>query len=180
MRPNDAALGLSAADDSEMERASAASRRKRVILLSSAVRWLALGTSLAIASSVAVCRAIDRPPLTTGATDCVPSITDVCGSPAAIVLVHVGKTGGDTVAKTLTDAGVQFIEVHDEVHTDNRLRTPGCAAIASFTHFIVMSRDPVDRAVSAFNWASQLKEHPPPKISWKTWEALATGSKPPQ
>ena len=33
--------------------------------------------------------------------------------------------------------------------------TPGCAAAASFTHFVVTLRDPVARAVSAFTFVSR-------------------------
>ena len=125
---------------------------------------LALLLTLAAAMSVVVCRRLHRQPSTEEL--CVPKTTEICGAPATIALIHVGKTGGMTVSGTLKAAGVQFTEVHDEVHNDRGAHesilgnspswgTPGCAAAASFTHFVVMLRDPVARTVSAFNFVSR-------------------------
>lgn len=64
--------------------------------------------------------------------------------PAYVALVHVGKTAGMSVLQMLSDAGVAFAVLHiDDAHW---------AVDCRFTHYIVSTRDPVNRTVSAFNW----------------------------
>lgn len=62
------------------------------------------------------------------------------------VFVHVGKCGGTSVRLALRSARIDFSEVHVRV-------VQGCSP-DSPKNWIVSVRDPIDRAVSAFNWRS--------------------------
>jgi hypothetical protein len=75
--------------------------------------------------------------------------TEVCGKPAFIVLVHVGKTGGATINAALAQTNVSWWEIHG--HNVQHF-TDGC--YDKYTHYIFTHRDPVTRAISAFNWQS--------------------------
>jgi len=64
--------------------------------------------------------------------------------PAHIALIHVGKTAGASVKVMLDRAHVP----HHQVHTQNAHTALDCR----FTHYIVTTRDPINRTISAFNW----------------------------
>ena len=61
-----------------------------------------------------------------------------------IVFVHIGKTGGSTIQKFLTDNNVEYKLVHCHPFTPKML--PLNAKV------IISVRDPAERIVSAFNW----------------------------
>ena len=63
-----------------------------------------------------------------------------------VLLVHVGKTCGGTIAGDLKKNGIAFHEVH--------LRKLDKETLDSYKRIIISARDPVDRLVSAFNWKS--------------------------
>ena len=172
MRPNAAAEGKVLAQEACAHEGLEVPRWSTPRL--SVVRWLACLLMMAVAATVAVCLSLDQQPHTPEL--CGTTATEICNSPAALALVHLGKTGGSTVELALQEAGIPFANVHDEEHADNGVHafdttpylgdradktfaTPGCVATSeSFTHFIVMLRDPVARAVSAFNWMSRDNE----------------------
>ena len=60
-------------------------------------------------------------------------------------LVHVGKTGGSTVRFFLRQNELDFLDFHEKPPVDS-------AHAEFFDRWVVTVRDPVDRAVSAFNW----------------------------
>ena len=66
------------------------------------------------------------------------------GQKSHVALIHVGKTAGMTVENLLSLAGVN----HTQVHTKNAHLAVDC----HFTHYIVTTRDPINRTISAFNW----------------------------
>ena len=66
------------------------------------------------------------------------------GQKSHVALIHVGKTAGMTVENLLSLAGVN----HTQVHTKNAHVAVDC----HFTHYIVTTRDPINRTISAFNW----------------------------
>lgn len=64
--------------------------------------------------------------------------------PAYVALIHVGKTGGGTLKGLLTAAGVAFAAIHvGDAHKATDCR---------FTHYIISTRDPINRTISAFNY----------------------------
>jgi hypothetical protein len=76
--------------------------------------------------------------------------TEVCGKPAFIALVHVGKTGGSTIGAALAQANLDFWQIHGPDQVSHF--TTSCHD--KYTHYIFTHRDPVTRAISAFNWQS--------------------------
>jgi len=62
------------------------------------------------------------------------------------VFVHVGKCGGTSVRMALRSVHIDFNEIHVRV-------VQGCS-LDSPRNWIVSVRNPIDRAVSAFNWRS--------------------------
>ena len=82
----------------------------------------------------------------------VAQTTEICGQSATLALIHVGKTGGSTVQAALEQAGIPHTTIHLGL-VKPKLFSSACAQ--SFNHFVFTSRDPVARAISAFNWHSQ-------------------------
>jgi len=66
------------------------------------------------------------------------------GHKTSIALIHVAKAAGKTLGLLLRKVGVNYTHIH--VHSA-RLAT-SCA----FSHYIVTTRDPLDRTISAFNF----------------------------
>ena len=69
---------------------------------------------------------------------------------STVLLVHIGKTGGSTVATTLHKAGIRNDAVH--VHPVPR------SLFRATPHIVVSIRDPVARFLSAFNWGVRLRQ----------------------
>ena len=65
-----------------------------------------------------------------------------------ILYIHVGKTGGTTVATALNSAKMPYFAVH--VYSAERY------LFAMFNTVVVSLRDPVERAISAYYWNSPL------------------------
>ena len=59
--------------------------------------------------------------------------------------VHVGKCGGSSVKSALKSLGIPF----EEVHIKPVVATPRAS-------YCILLRDPIDRALSAFNWRHRL------------------------
>jgi len=85
---------------------------------------------------------------------------DVCGQSAQVAFIHVGKTGGSTLSDLLKMAiPGSYTEFHEVSTLASRARkdllsfqdTLQCA----FTHYIVSTRDPLNRTVSAFNYGDR-------------------------
>lgn len=84
---------------------------------------------------------------TGGASEAINGTTRSANGRPRVVLVHVGKTGGDSV-KPLLHARCTRCELPWQVH----LRRVTPADVAGANAVVVTLRDPVERAVSAFNW----------------------------
>lgn len=82
-------------------------------------------------------------------------------SGSGILLVHVGKAAGGTVAKLLQNANKPFSHLH--VHTLDR------QMIEEYVVIILCLRDPLQRTVSAFNWRDPHQR----KIA-KSWTTCGT------
>ena len=66
-----------------------------------------------------------------------------------IVLIHVGKAGGDSVNALLR---AHCVRSRCDLPTQVHLRRATPADVANASAVVVTLRDPVERAVSAFNW----------------------------
>lgn len=66
-------------------------------------------------------------------------------SPKRIALIHVGKCAGESLQRMLNAAPVNFTHVHQNWH--EAYFDPN-----DYDLFVVSTRDPVSRLVSAFNW----------------------------
>lgn len=76
---------------------------------------------------------------------------DVSGTGAPLIYIHIGKCGGTSLFKTIQDSPVvarSFSRI-DWVH----IVTPAYRPEASY---VVVLRNPVSRALSAFNWRYRL------------------------
>jgi len=67
-----------------------------------------------------------------------------------VLLIHIGKAGGATVNRMLSDANVTWNQVH--VHPVPRI------AIASHARIVACVRDPVDRLISAYKFGIEKRE----------------------
>lgn len=67
--------------------------------------------------------------------------------PMRILLVHVGKTAGTSVFDALATAPVNFTVVHASLPRDAMDRM-----MEDYDLYIFMTREPISRTISAFNW----------------------------
>lgn len=65
-------------------------------------------------------------------------------SPKRVALMHVGKAAGSTVVETLKAAPVNFTQFH--------ILSWGQLNASDFDLFVVVTREPVSRTISAFNY----------------------------
>merc|ERR1719181_2174302 len=73
-------------------------------------------------------------------------------SPKRIAMVHVGKCAGESLQEMLNNAPVNFTHVHSDFH-DNWFDPD------DYDPFVVSTRDPVNRTVSAFNFGRGYENH---------------------
>ena len=86
---------------------------------------------------------------------------DICGQRAQVAFIHVGKTGGSTLSDLL-DMAIpgSFTGFHEigTVSITTDLKDGGSyqeLLQCGFTHYIVSTRDPLNRTVSAFNYGAR-------------------------
>ena len=97
-----------------------------------------------------------------------------------IALVHVGKTGGETIEQLLQSAGVNHTWIHAQTvkrdvpdsgpSSPLDYFSPAQAALAcEHTHYIVTMREPLNRTVSAFNYETYIAGlSPGPDFNFRT------------
>ena len=102
------------------------------------------------------------------------------GQRTNIALVHVGKTGGETIEDLLKSAGINHTWIHAQtVKTDVPDSGPSSpldyfspaqvALACEHTHYIVTMRDPINRTVSAFNYETYIAGLAPgPNYNFRT------------
>ena len=71
--------------------------------------------------------------------------------PAHVLFIHIGKAGGGTVGQFLSTQFAKAHEVH--VHPVPRI------ALSQHRRFVVSTRDPVDRFLSAYRWGVDFQRH---------------------